>query len=325
MVYSPASIQTSIDATIATEIDGMKAFQTAASNELSKPLITAIETILASKGRIIVTGLGKSGHVGRKIAATMASTGTPAYFVHPSEASHGDLGMILEEDVILALSWSGETLEFAGLLEYATRFHIKLIAITSNPESALAKAASVALILPKATEACPNGLAPTTSTLLQMALGDVLAVALLEARGFTAKDFKVFHPGGRLGAALKTVKDMMRSGDEMPLVHANALMSDALLTMTQKGLGCVIVTDATRKLLGLVTDGDMRRHMSADLLSKQVVDIMTKTPRTIAPSTFVSDALATMNSAKIMTLVVIENDTIIGALHLHDLLRAGVK
>ncbi len=319
------TIQESIHKTLAIEIAGLQAFQTLANGALAAPLQQAVEAILASTGRVIVAGLGKSGHVGRKIAATMASTGTPAYFVHPSEASHGDLGMILENDVILALSWSGETAELAGLLDYARRFHITLIAITSNSESTLAKAATIPLVLPKAQEACPNGLAPTTSTTLQMVLGDVLAVGLLEARGFTAKDFKIYHPGGRLGAFLKTAKDMMHAGNTLPITHTHTPMSEALLTMTQKGLGCAIVVNNEGVLQGVVTDGDLRRHMSAGLLSQSAAQIMTKNPRTITASTFVSDALAIMNELKITSLIVVEGNAPVGLLHVHDLLRAGVQ
>lgn len=322
---APFSISDSISRTLNIEIAGLQAMQQLVAADLAAPLERAVNAILNTNGRVIVAGLGKSGHVGRKIAATMASTGTPAYFVHPAEAGHGDLGMIVPGDVILALSWSGETAELAALLDYAHRFDVTLIAITSNAQSTLAKAATIPLILPKAQEACPNGLAPTTSTLLQMAMGDALAVALLEARGFTAKDFKVFHPGGRLGAFLKTARDLMHTGENLPIVPLTQPMSEALLYMTQKGFGCLIAVDAQGALAGVITDGDLRRHMSPQLLTLTVSDVMTANPRSIQPTTFVSDALAMMNNAKITSLIVVDSGKPVGLLHLHDLLRAGVK
>jgi arabinose-5-phosphate isomerase len=278
--------------------------------------------------RIIVSGMGKSGHIARKITATFASTGTPAHFVHPSEASHGDLGMIQKEDTVLALSWSGETRELSDLVAYTRRFDVPLIAITSGEESVLAKAATVALILPSVEEACPHGLAPTTSSTLQLVIGDALAVALLEKRGFTAQDFKLFHPGGKLGAQLKSVQEVMHKGDQIPLVSSTATMAEALVEQTAKGLGCVIVCDGDvlqKNLKGIITDGDLRRHMAPDLLQRTVVDVMTKNPATLRADSLAIDALAFMEKRGINVLPVVDDaDHIRGVIHLLDLLRAGV-
>jgi arabinose-5-phosphate isomerase len=277
-----------------------------------------------ARGRVIVTGMGKSGHVGRKIAATLASTGTPAFFVHPSEASHGDLGVITPDDVIMALSWSGETVELKDLVDYSRRFNIGLIAITAAADSTLGKAADAVLVLPQAREACPHNLAPTTSTLMQAALGDALAVALLERRGFTALDFGKLHPGGRLGAMLKFVRNLMHTGDAIPLVAAGAPMSEALVEMSAKGFGCVGITDARGSLIGIVTDGDLRRHMRPDLLQARVEEVMTRSPKTVTPDQLASEALEILNSSKITALIVAEAGKPIGIIHIHDLLRAGV-
>src|SRR5436309_1640094 len=252
--------------TLDAEAGGIAALIAAIRGGLGTSLVAAVELIAKSQGRLIVTGMGKSGHVGRKIAATFASTGTPAYFVHPGEASHGDLGMITRDDVIMALSWSGETVELKDLIDYSRRFRAGLIAVTAEPESTLAKSADVVLILPQAREACPHNLAPTTSSLMQLALGDALAVALLESRGFTAIDFGLLHPGGRLGAKLKFIRDVMHSGAAMPLRPLATTMADAVVEMTAKGFGCVAVTDDDGRLLGVITDGDLRRHMRDDLL-----------------------------------------------------------
>jgi arabinose-5-phosphate isomerase len=281
--------------------------------------------ILAATGRVIVTGMGKSGHVGRKIAATLASTGQPAYFVHPGEASHGDLGMIQQGDVILALSWSGETSELADIITYSRRFQIGLISITSKLESALGSEADVCLALPKSEEACPNGLAPTTSTTMQLALGDALAVALLEAKGFTAQDFRVFHPGGKLGAKLTFVRDIMHRDERVPLVRLGAGMGEAVVQISAKGFGCVGVVDADGKLAGIVTDGDLRRHMRPDLMGAKVDDVMTRAPRTVTPETLGVEALEMLNSRKISAMLVVDQGNIpCGIVHLHDLLRLGV-
>jgi arabinose-5-phosphate isomerase len=309
--------------TLETEQHGIAALAEALKGDLSVPFTRAVETILAAPGRLIISGMGKSGHVGRKIAATLASTGTPSHFVHPSEASHGDLGMIQKDDVILAMSWSGESLELADLIAYAERDDVTLIAFTSQAESSLGRAADICLTLPRAKEACPHGLAPTTSTTMQLALGDALAIALLESRGFTSQDFRRYHPGGKLGAQLRQVRAIMHTGERLPLVQPSTSMSDAVLTISAKGLGCVIVTDPEGRLLGLITDGDLRRHMAQDLLSKKVEAIMTKTPKVIAPETLIAEALEIMEQRKISSLVVVENERPVGLIHILDLLRIG--
>jgi arabinose-5-phosphate isomerase len=262
--------------------------------------------------------------VGRKIAATLASTGTPAFFVHPSEASHGDLGMIAADDLIMALSWSGETAELKDLTDYSRRFRIGLIAITAFADSTLGQAADVVLALPQAREACPHNLAPTTSTLMQHALGDALAIALLESRGFTALDFRVFHPGGRLGAMLKFVGNVMHTGAAIPLATVGTRMSEAVVEMSAKGFGCVGIADADGKLVGIVTDGDLRRHMRPDLLDARVETVMTRNPKTVRPDQLASEALEIINSSKITALIVAEAGKPVGVVHFHDLLRAGV-
>jgi|SRR5262249_10658237 len=310
--------------TLEAEAGGINALAAAIHDGLGEGFTAAIDLIRGASGRVIVTGMGKSGHVGRKVAATLASTGTPAFFVHPSEASHGDLGMITPDDVIMALSWSGETTELKDLTDYSRRFKIGLIAVTAFPESTLAQAADVVLALPQAREACPHNLAPTTSTLMQQALGDALAIALLESRGFTALKFAELHPGGRLGAMLKFVRDIMRSGDTMPLVALGTRMADALVEMTAKSLGCVIITGADGRLLGIITDGDLRRHMSTNLLDLLVEEIMTRGPITVSPDQLASEALELLNSLKKTQLVVVEDGRPVGVVHVHDLLRAGV-
>jgi arabinose-5-phosphate isomerase len=315
-----AAALTSARRTLTLESQGL----TALADSLGSDFAAATDTIFAAKGRIIVTGMGKSGHVARKIAATMASTGTPAQFVHPGEAAHGDLGMITKDDVILALSWSGEAPELQAIITYATRFAIPLIAMTSRAESALGEAATILLLLPKVEEACDAVAAPTTSTTMQMALGDALAVALIERRGFTASDFKVFHPGGKLGAALRHVSDIMHRGDELPLASANTPMSQGLIIMSRKSLGCVGIVDEEGRLIGLVTDGDLRRHMGPDLLQKTVGDIMNQTPKSVPPTMLVSEALNFLNEKKITSLFVLDQGKPIGVVHIHDFLRAGV-
>jgi arabinose-5-phosphate isomerase len=310
--------------TLETEAAGVTALSAAIHDGLGQAFVAAVELIRSVRGRLIVTGMGKSGHVGRKIAATFASTGTPAYFVHPSEASHGDLGMITADDVIMAISWSGETAELKDLTDYSRRFKIGLIAVTSNADSTLALAADVVLSLPQAREACPHNLAPTTSTLMQQALGDALAIALLESRGFTALKFAELHPGGKLGAMLKFVRDIMRSGDDVPLVGAGTRMSDALVVMSAKSLGCVVIVAADGRLTGIITDGDLRRHMSAKLLDLPVEEIMTREPKTVRPDQLASEALEILNASKKTQLIVAEHGKPIGVVHVHDLLRAGV-
>jgi arabinose-5-phosphate isomerase len=310
--------------TLETESDGLTALAAAMADGLGAPFTAAVETIRAARGRVIVTGMGKSGHVARKIAATLASTGTPAFFVHAADASHGDLGMITSDDVMLALSWSGETEELKDLINYSRRFRIALIAVTVNLESTLGKAADIVLVLPSAREACPHNLAPTTSSLMQLALGDALAIALLESRGFTAVDFGVFHPRGRLGAALKFVRDVMHPGDAVPLIARGVPMSEAIVEMSAKGFGCVAVIEATGKLAGVITDGDLRRHMRANLLQAMVDDVMTASPKTVRPDQLASEALQILNASKITALIVVEMDRPVGIVHFHDLLRAGV-
>ena len=310
--------------TLETEREGVAALAAAMSDGLGPRFVAAVDTIRAARGRVIVTGMGKSGHVARKIAATLASTGTPAFFVHAADASHGDLGMITSDDVMLVLSWSGETEELKDLINYSRRFRIALIAVTVNADSTLGKSADIVLVLPQAREACPHNLAPTTSSLMQLALGDALAIALLESRGFTAVDFGVFHPGGKLGAALKFVRDVMHPGSAVPLIGRDALMSEAIVEMSAKGFGCVAVTNGDGRLLGVITDGDLRRHMRDDLLRAPVGEVMTASPKTVRPGQLASEALELINSLKITALIVVESDRPVGIVHFHDLLRAGV-
>ena len=309
--------------TLEAEAGGIAALTASMQDGLGPAFTAAVDMVRAARGRVIVTGMGKSGHVGNKIAATLSSTGTPAFFVHPAEASHGDLGMITRDDVIMALSWSGETVELKNLIDYSRRHRIGLIAVTVDPGSTLAKAADIVLTLPQAREACPHNLAPTTSSLMQLALGDALAIALLESRGFTALDFGALHPGGRLGAALKSVRDLMHSGAKIPLAPMGSAMSDALVEMTAKGFGCVGILDRG-VLVGIITDGDLRRKMRPDLLETKVDAVMTRTPKTVRPDQLATEALEILNSSKITALFVVEASAPIGIIHLHDLLRAGV-
>jgi arabinose-5-phosphate isomerase len=310
--------------TLTTEASGITTLATAVHDGLGRGFTAAVDLISGARGRLIVTGMGKSGHVGRKIAATFASTGTPAFFVHPSEASHGDLGMITPDDIIMALSSSGETAELKDLIDYSRRFRIRLIAVTAVADSTLGRAADVVLVVPQAREACPHNLTPTTSTLMQAALGDALAIALLESRGFTAVDFGRLHPGGRLGAMLQFVSNVMHAGDAIPLVAAGTLMADAVVEMSGKGFGCVGIIDASGILVGIITDGDLRRHMRPDLLEAQVEDVMTRSPKTVRPDQLASEALEIINSSKITALIVAEAGKPVGIVHFHDLLRAGV-
>jgi len=296
----------------------------ALSASLGDSFVAALDILAAVRGRVIVTGMGKSGHVGRKIAATMASTGTPAQYVHPGEASHGDLGMITEAEVVLALSNSGETQELRDLLEYTRRFSIPLIAITGRAGSTLDEMADVTLLLPPTPEACPMGLAPTTSTTASLALGDALAVALLERKGFSPQDFRVFHPGGKLGNSLLRVSDLMHSGDGLPLCGTDLTMADAILVMTAKSFGCVGVVDAAGMLVGVVTDGDLRRHMDPALLAMRAGEVMTGNPKHIRPQALAVEAVALMNQYTITGLFVVEDGRPVGILHIHDCLRAGI-
>ncbi|MFC2969927.1 KpsF/GutQ family sugar-phosphate isomerase [Acidimangrovimonas pyrenivorans] len=296
------------------------------AEELDGGFAGAIELILKAPGRVIVSGMGKSGHVGRKIAATLASTGTPAHFVHPAEASHGDLGMVTEGDVALVLSNSGETAELADIIAHTRRFGIPLIGVASRPESTLLRQSDVAITLPAAPEACGSGIVPTTSTTMTLALGDALAIALMEHRAFTPEHFRQFHPGGKLGARLAKVGDLMHPLAELPLVAAGTPMSDALLVMSQKGFGVVGVTEGDTYLKGIVTDGDLRRHMDG-LLGLTADQVMTPDPRTIGPEALAEQAVAVMNTRKITCLFVVdpaESRRVVGLLHIHDCLRAGV-
>ncbi len=310
--------------TLETEGSGITALAAALRGPLGATFAAAVELIRRAKGRVIVTGLGKSGHMARKIAATLASTGTPAFFVHAAEAGHGDLGMITADDVIIALSWSGEQPEMKNLVNYSARFAIPMIAVTSKAGSSLGQAADLVLELPKAREACPHNLAPTTSTLMQAAIGDALAIALLEGRGFTALEFAKFHPGGKLGAMLKFVRDYMRTGAEIPVKPVGTGMSDAVVEMSAKGLGCVCIVNGNGELAGIITDGDLRRHMRPDLLTATVDDIMTRQPKTVPPTMLATEMLEVLNAQKITTLIVTEAGKPVGIVHLHDLLRAGV-
>lgn len=303
---------------IATERAGLEALEAG----LDASLTRALDLIAAIKGRLIVSGMGKSGHVARKIAATFASTGTPAQFVHPAEASHGDLGMIRTGDAVLALSNSGETAEMTDLVAYTRRFRIPLIAMTARAESALGQAADAILKLPAAEEACAVGLAPTTSTTIMLALGDALAVSMMARHGFTADAFRDFHPRGSLGKRLAKVADLMHT--DPPVVRLGTHMSEAVLEITAKRFGCTAVVDAAGALVGIVTDGDLRRHMGGDLLALAVDEVMTRNPLSVAPGALALEALATMNARQITALLVCESAKPVGIVHIHDLLREGV-
>lgn len=307
-----------------TETQGMQQLLQAMDGPLGEGIAKAIDAVRKARGRVILTGMGKSGHVCRKIAATLASTGTPAMFVHPAEASHGDLGMITADDVIVMISNSGESPELRDILSYSRRFSVPVVAVTSQPESTLAKMSDILLLMPKVKEACPNGLAPTTSTLLQLALGDALAIALLEDKGFTARDFKNFHPGGKLGAQLMHVRDVMHRQEKLPLAPGALRMSEALVVMTAKSFGCLGVIDDEGRLVGIVTDGDLRRNMHRDLVNLAASDVMHASPRTIDPDALTSEALEVLNSAKITSLFVVDEERKpVGLVHIHDLLRVG--
>lgn len=308
--------------TIDKEIEALRMME----DELSENLTQALDLMQKIKGRVIVSGMGKSGHVGSKIAATLASTGTPSFFVHPGEASHGDLGMLTNDDCVIAISNSGETKELSDIILYCKRYGIPLIAITKNVNSTLGQAGDILLKLPDDGEACPLGLAPTSSTTATMVLGDILAVRLLERKGFTKTDFKQRHPGGKLGSFLKKVSDLMHKGDEMPLVHEDTPMQDALLVMTSKMLGCVGVIDKEGNLVGIFTDGDLRRCLGPDILTKTAQDVMTRNPKTISADILAVEALTTMNTTGkgITQLFVLQEGKPIGIIHMHDCLRAGV-
>jgi arabinose-5-phosphate isomerase len=310
--------------TVSIERQGLDALREAIGDGLGQSFCAAIGILRGVRGRAILTGIGKSGHIARKIAATLASTGTPALFVHPAEASHGDLGMITREDAVIAISNSGESVELKAILDYTRRFAVPLIAVTARAHSALAEAADVVLVLPAHEEACPIGLAPTTSTVLQLAIGDALAIALLEDKGFSSLDFQALHPGGKLGAALTHVSNIMRRPPDLPLEPKGTLMAEAIMTMNARAAGCLGVLDGGR-LVGIVTDGDLRRHMSGNLLEQTVEAVMTPAPYTIAPEALAAEALEQLNSYKITALFVVDaSGRPVGLVHIHDLLRHGV-
>ena len=317
------TVTDSILRTIRTERRGLEALEAALPNGLNETFADVV-TLIEQSGCVIVTGMGKSGLIGRKIAATLASTGTPSHFVHPAEASHGDLGQIGPTDIVLALSWSGETPELADVVAYTRRFDIKLVAITARAESALGRAADHTLLLPEAEEACPNGLAPTTSTTMQLVVGDALAVLLLERRGFTASDFQRFHPGGKLGARLLTVGQIMHTGAELPVVSCGATLSEGIVEMTSKRFGIAAVVDAAGHLVGALTDGDLRRAFRGGFVDMPVEQAMGRRPQIMAPGDLAAQALARMNERRITCIFVVQDEKPVGLVHIHDLLRAGL-
>lgn len=307
--------------TIESEITALKALRDSLKLE---SLTKALDFMQNAKGRIIISGMGKSGHIGKKIAASLASTGTPSFFVHPAEASHGDLGMITEDDIVVAISNSGESKELIDILSYCKRFGIKLIAITKNPESSLGRASDIVLELPNNGEACPLGLAPTSSTTATLVLGDILTVGLIERKGFSKSDFNDRHPGGKLGSILKRVSDLMHTGQDMPVLDENSNMQAVLLEMTSKRLGCVGFINQSGELTGILTDGDLRRCLSAKILEEKAIDLMTRNPKTITPDAMSAEALKIMHDKKITNLFVLENKKPVGVIHIHDLLNNGV-
>lgn len=309
--------------TIEGEIEALKAMETGLDETLTK----ALDIMQNTKGRVIITGMGKSGHIGRKIAATLASTGTPSFFLHPGEASHGDLGMVTKDDTVLAISNSGESKELSDILVYCRRFDIPLIAMTKNPQSSLGKNCDLVLILPQNKEACPLGLAPTSSTTATLVMGDVLASGLMVRKGFTEEDFHIRHPGGKLGSILRHVSDIMHTGDEMPLIKDTAIMQDALIKMSEKMLGCVGILDNNGDLIGMITDGDLRRWMAPNLIEENVTKVMTKNPRTITPDALIAEAVNVMNTTGrgITNMFVVDGKKPVGIIHIHDCLKAGVS
>jgi arabinose-5-phosphate isomerase len=307
------------------EQEGLLALFDALDGELGVNLSRSMDIIKRTEGRVIVSGMGKSGHIARKIAATLASTGTPATFVHPAEASHGDLGMITTKDIVLLLSNSGESAELKDILNYCARFSVPMIAMTAEEKSTLSRAADIVLLLPKAKEACPNGLAPTTSTLLQLALGDALAMALLEDKGFTATHFRAFHPGGKLGAQIRHASDIMHKGAELPFVRPEATIAKVIAEINAKRFGCVGVTDDTGRLVGVITDGDLRRNMAHEAKVRTASEIMTRTPKTIDGDMLAGEVIELINTKQITAVFVVDsNSKPIGLIHIHDLLRIGV-
>lgn len=323
-MIDPKSAVAAGQETIRTEARSLDTLCEALGGPLRAPFVHAAELLAATKGRVIVSGMGKSGHIARKIAATLASTGTPAQFVHPAEASHGDLGMIVETDCVLAISRSGETAELSDLLYHCHRLGVPIIGMTFKPGSTLAKASTAALVMPDLGEASEEAPAPTTSTTMCLAMGDALAVALLKARGFTADHFGAIHPGGKLGAALKRVRDIMRVGGEDPLISPNASVPDAMKAMSAGGIGAAGVVE-NGKLIGIVTDGDLRRKLTPEMFAKTAKDIMTSAPKTIAPDAPIADAIAIMNDKRITLLFAVEDGRPVGVVHMHDLLAAGVR
>ena len=299
------------------EIKGIKSLSKIFGTKFSK----LVKEIMNTKGRVIVTGMGKSGHIANKISATLASTGTPAFFVHPAEAGHGDLGMIVKEDCILALSNSGESSELNAIIDYSKRFNVPLYSITSNSKSLLYKKSKVGLVLDKIEEACSLNITPTTSTSMMLVLGDSIALALLKMRGFNYEDFKIFHPGGNIGKDLNKVSDIMHTGNKLPLINENALMDKALITMTKKSFGCLGIISSTKELVGIITDGDLRRKMDHDITKKTVQKVMTKNPLTIDKDFFIGEALNLMNNKKITSLFICDKKYPIGIIHIHDCLR----
>ena len=306
--------------TINSEIDTIIKLR----DSLGKSLTQALNAMQSAKGRIIITGMGKSGHIGKKIAASLASTGTPSFFVHPAEASHGDLGMITEDDVVIAISNSGESRELVDILNYCKRFGIKLISITKNPNSSLGKAGDIILELPNNGEACPLGLAPTSSTTATLVLGDILTAGLIQRKGFTKADFNSRHPGGKLGSILQKVSDLMHKDSAMPILDENSDMQRVLLEMTSKRLGCVGFINSLGELTGMLTDGDLRRCLSAQILNEKAINIMTKNPKTITKDILASEAMKIMHEKKITNIFVVEDNTPVGVIHIHDLLNNGV-
>ncbi len=306
--------------TVDMEVDTLEKLK----NSIGAELTDALDAMQSAKGRIIITGMGKSGHIGKKIAASLASTGTPSFFVHPAEASHGDLGMITEDDVVLAISNSGESKELVDILNYCKRFGIKLISITKNPQSSLGKAGDIVLTLPNNGEACPLGLAPTSSTTATLVLGDILTTCLIERKGFTKEDFNNRHPGGKLGSILQKVSDLMHTGEEMPILDEKSGMKEALLEMTTKRLGCVGFINSDGELTGMLTDGDLRRCLSPQVLERCAGELMTKNPKTISKDAMASSAMKIMHDKKITNLFVVENKKPVGIIHIHDLLNNGV-
>ncbi len=321
---TPNELIKSAEHVIDMEIHGLQEMK----KSFGDSFVQAVEMMLKIKGRLIISGMGKSGHIGQKIAATLASTGTPAFFVHPSEASHGDLGMLTTDDLLLTISNSGESREMGDIISFSRRFGIPMVAITSNPESTMAKAADLTLLIPskkEAPEACPLGLAPTTSTTTTLAMGDAIAVALIESKGFTREEFHDRHPGGKLGNVLLRASDIMVTGNDLPLVPEHMPMADALVVMTAKSWGCLGIVDDEGHLTGVITDGDLRRHMAVNLVSQEASAIMTKSPKTVVADILCVEALRIMNTKKITSLFVVDGENRpIGLLHVHSLLIAGV-